>query len=101
MTVMAQYKTEMQTTLSVPTSTVGGSTFAEIISEIKLLVMPIMAIRDAPCMSRAILKVAPRAPEAAMTEEVDMVLGSLSLKGREAGPQGKDDAAKRQLVETV
>ena len=60
----------MQTTLRVPTSTVGGSTLAEIISEMKLLVMPMMAIMDAACMRRVILKVAPRAPEAAMTTEV-------------------------------
>ena len=56
----------MHTMLRVPTSTVGGSTLAEIISEMKLLVMPMIAIIDAPCMRRVILNVAPRAPEAAI-----------------------------------
>ena len=56
----------MHTTLRVPTRTVGGSILAEIISEMKLLVMPMIAIIEAACMRRVILKVAPRAPEAAM-----------------------------------
>jgi len=60
--VMAQYKTAMQTTLSVPISTFGGAVFADTISAMKLAVMPIMAIKDTACRIRVILNVAPRAP---------------------------------------
>jgi hypothetical protein len=46
----------------VPTRTFGGVLLAVTISEMKLAVMPMMAISDTACMPRTTVKVAPRAP---------------------------------------
>ena len=52
----------MLTTLRVPTRTSDGISLAEIISEIKLAVIPMMPIMQTAWKSLAHLKVAPRAP---------------------------------------
>lgn len=51
------------TTLRVPTMTEGGAWFTDTISEMKLAVMPMMAMRDTACMPRTTVKVMPRAPK--------------------------------------
>ena len=51
-----------RTTLSVPTRTLGGVVFAETISEMKLAVMPMAAIKEQAWRIRDTLKLAPRAP---------------------------------------
>ena len=50
------------TTVRVPTSTLGGVLSAEIISEMKLAVMPIIPVRQTTCRMRVTVNVAPRAP---------------------------------------
>lgn len=51
--------------LNVPMTTDGGVALAATICEMKLDVMPMMAIMLAACRARVTLKVAPRAPFAA------------------------------------
>lgn len=50
------------TTLRVPIRTLGGTVFEETMSEMKLAVMPMMAMREMPWRARTTVKVAPRAP---------------------------------------
>ena len=50
------------TTLIIPIKTLGGVAFAEMISEMKCAVSPVMVIRLIPWKRRERWKVAPRAP---------------------------------------
>lgn len=53
----------IRTTLRVPTSSLGGETLVSTISEMKLEVMPMIAMRQAACMPLITVKVAPSAPK--------------------------------------
>jgi hypothetical protein len=50
------------TTLIVPMRTLGGTASAETISEIKLAVIPMIAMRETTCIPLVTMKVAPSAP---------------------------------------